>query len=245
MRWLILLAINSVLQFGDNAPIGSAEVGDPSPSTIQSMGKYFYKNSFLGFSIEKPENWHSASFAHTRDFINGTITPLLAKNNILINDSDTTISERSTLFVFSKLPLGNSNGKGNPNIVASIGKVDAPQGNSNGKGNPNIVASIGKVDAPQGVINSCDFIGTVLRILNGPLIQAKLNGDCREVYLNGEQFSVQEWTTHMLMYSTVYQMGYVKIMKNDYILLFTLSYTDRASKREVYNIMRSLTFSKE
>ncbi|CAF1606030.1 unnamed protein product [Rotaria magnacalcarata] len=223
MRWLILLAINSVLQFGDNAPIGSSEVGDPSPSTIQSMGKYFYKNSFLSFSIEKPENWHSASFAHTRDFINGTITPLLAKNNILMNDSNTIESERSTLFIFSKLPLGNSNSRGNTNIVASIGKVDAA----------------------QDVINGCDFIVNALRILNGPLIQAKLNGDCREVYLNGEQFSMQEWTTHMFMYSTVYQMGYVKIMKNDYTLLFILSYRDLAGKREVNDIMRSLTFSKE
>jgi hypothetical protein len=192
-----------------------------SPSSItQTTNGSRYENAFFGLSVEKPKGWNSQSPMQLLEIMQAVAdsTSLLGNKNEFRQELlDNAMAKALPLFGFFKYPPGTLNGKLNPNILAIA---------ENLKSHPEVKTA-------------CDYL-----ILSRELIKSvNFTSECHETDFNGEMFATQSFTLKIPGVPIVKQTHYAKMSKKGYILFFSLTYFNRASKNKLENVMRSLKFS--
>ena len=178
-----------------------------------------YENAFFGFSVDKPKGWYSASAQEMNSVVKAAQSIFKAYKDevakIVPNWSgDSTLP----LFVFSKFSLTTVNFKSNPNIIAMAENKTVY----------------------SGIKTGCDFFNITKLIYKKLPINVRFLGKCRDLDVNGQTFQTQMIRTTFPGITTVKQTLYVKLMKQDYIAVFALSYGDQDGKIELDKIMASL-----
>jgi hypothetical protein len=179
-----------------------------------------YENAFFGFSVEKPKGWYSASPQEMNILVKAAQSVFEANKDELAKIVPNW-SEDGTLplFVFSKFSFTKVNDKSNHNIMAMAENNTAYSGFKTG----------------------CDFFNITKLIYKKILNYMRFLGKCRDVDINGQTFQTQNIRMKLPgIPTTVKQTVYVKLMKQDYIAIFILSYTDHRGKVELDKIMASL-----
>ncbi|CAF1354306.1 unnamed protein product [Adineta steineri] len=206
-QFLILLAIVCLVRLGCTGPI--------LPLDNQHAVDNYYKNDFLGLSIEKPNGWYKMTDDELQSVFQIVTGPLLSTNNIT---SDKVIP----LFDFSKYPFGSQNGKFNPNIVAVVSKLTDE-------------------DMKE---SECDSFISSNKLLQGTQLATTDISNCAKVNFDGKTFfsQISHLSVNGLNFT---QVQFIRHSKNNYFFTFTLSYNDEISKSELDNTMNTLKFSDE
>jgi len=198
-------------------------IASASPITKNTNGN-LYENAFFGLSVEKPKGWVSQDMVQ----LFKTVLPMGSiifgnKNEFTQEFIDSAIKKMFPLFGFSKYSY---------NIM-------------NRKPNPNILAISENIQAHSSIKTACDYLNVAREPLKNSLHKVTFLNECHEVDINGKMFATQSFTMKIMGVPLVKQTHYAKMAKNDYILLFSLTYFNRVSKIELDNVMHSLKFSQE
>jgi hypothetical protein len=134
---------------------------------------------------------------------------------------DSALKKMIPLFAFSKYTLGATNSGLNPNIM---GMAENIQTYSNIK-------------------TACDYLNLGREPHKSVYPTLTFLDKCHEVAINGKMFATQSFTMKVMGIILVTQTHYAKLAKKDYILKFSLTYFDRASKIQLDKVMKSLKLS--
>jgi len=126
-------------------------------------------------------------------------------------------------------------------MLPLFGFFQYPPGTLNGKLNPNILAIAENLKAHPGVKTACDYVNLSRELLKN----VNFTRECHEIDFNREMFATQSFSLKMPGAPLVTQTHYAKMSKKGYIIFFSLTYFNRASKNKLENVMRSLKFSQQ
>lgn len=117
-----------------------------------------------------------------------------------------------------------------------------PFGTINGKLNPSIIGIVMNFTQQSNIGSDCNIFIYSDQLLAGKPVSLLSKNVCQQVDVNGNKFVMQDMTLDVFGPFLVKQTQYAKRINNDYFLLVTLTYFNEQNKRELDNIMRTLTF---
>ncbi|UJR07441.1 hypothetical protein I4U23_011727 [Adineta vaga] len=183
-----------------------------------------YENKQHGFTLSIPKDWSATDIDE--------LSRVIRMSNSLIDShkekfahhlaSNWSIDNINPLFCFSKYPINQLNGQLNPNILAISENLNVY----------------------RNIQQPCDYFNITQDILQTLSLNIKLIGKCKEVKINEETFSTQNVQTRLPGVPLIKQTLYVKIVENNQLLLFTLSYFNRNSRMQLENIIKTFKFIK-
>lgn len=200
-----------------------AHADDETAVITQKINDNWYKNSFFGFTVEKPQGWSSATFNAMRDSLKYLDTVFENNQEKLAHIvlPDWTSEKIIPLFQFSEFP-----------------PLPPPHVN------PMIMAVAEDSNFYIGVKTGCDYINASSKIDKLLQFQWKLVGRCNERKINGERFGTQTFEEKKPGLPLLKHTYYARRAKDNHILVFTLTYYDSQTKAKLERVMRSLKFEK-
>ena len=203
--------------------VQQVDADDESAVITQKINDSWYKNSFFGFTVEKPQGWSSATFNAMRDSLKDLDTMFENNQEKLAHIvlPDWTSEKIIPLFHFSKFPP-----LPRPHV------------------NPMIMAVADDSNFYIGIKTGCDYINASSKIRKLLQFQWKLIGRCHERKINGETFGTQTFEEKEPGLPLLKHTFYARRAKDNYILIFLLTYYNSQIKANLEGVMRSLNFEK-
>ncbi|CAF1231757.1 unnamed protein product [Adineta steineri] len=185
------------------------------------MPDNYYKNDFLGVSIEKPDGWYRVPDEKLRSTFLIASNPSFYENESISDVLNRTNNTLIPLFGFSEYQLSVQNGKFNPYIIGFVTRLRN---------------ETAKESECESFIRLDDFLDSTILIKDA--------STCFEVNFNGKIYYSEE--LYLKNGNKYYrQTQYVRRKKNNYVFTFSLFYDDKINKIQLHNIMNTLKFSDE
>lgn len=128
-------------------------------------------------------------------------------------------------------------------ITPLFGFSKYPMHTENGQLNPNILSQVVNLHVFKNAKSACDYYNVNTEILQSLSLKMNFVGKCQEVKINGVNFNTQTVHTKFPGVPLIKQIFYAKIVEENRLLLFTLTFVHRQDQAQLKKIINSLQFS--